>query len=164
MASIGGMWLKAKNEIRFLLEQKWGIIKPADPYSISKSILKKYLKVSPVIIDCGAHVGMDSMELAKIFPKGKVHSIEPIPHIYDELIRNTNKYSNIKCYQLALSDDNGYSKMYVSSGSSDQSSSLLKPTGWFPIFYLHALYVPQQNHLVILILHINFLSGAESRH
>lgn len=129
MAIIGRAWLKIKNEIRFILEQKWGIIKPTNPYSISKSILKKYLSISPVIIDCGAHVGSDSIELAKIFPKGKIYSIEPIPDIYAKLIRNTNKFSNIKCYQIALSDDNGYTKMYVSSGGSDGSSSLLKPTG-----------------------------------
>jgi len=111
------------------MEQKWGLKKPSDPYSIPKHILRKYLPANPVIIDCGAHVGADSVELAKIFPKASVHSFEPVPTIYNHLKQNTRHYQNITCYQLALNDNNGIAKMYVSSGSSDASSSLLVPTG-----------------------------------
>ncbi len=120
--------LKLRIEKRFLLEQKWGIKKPADPFSISKSILKKYLPKSPVIIDCGAHIGADSIELAKIFPKGKIHSFEPVPSVYKQLRSNSKNQSNIFCYKVALSNTNGIARMFVSNGSSDASSSLLAPT------------------------------------
>jgi 2-O-methyltransferase len=126
---IGKIILKLKIETRFLLEQKYALKKPSDPYSISKAILRKYLPDNPVIIDCGAHVGADSIELAKIFPNGQVHSFEPVPEIFKHLKQNTRKYSNIFTYQIALSNENGTSKMFVSSGVSDASSSLLKPTG-----------------------------------
>ena len=121
--------LRIKIETRFLLEQKWGLRKPADPHALSKSSLKKYLPKDVSIIDCGAHIGADSIELARIFPKGTIYSFEAVPQIYNHLKNNTRKYSNIICYQSALSNENGYAKMHVSSGTSDASSSLLKPTG-----------------------------------
>ena len=129
MHIINKILLKLRIEKRFLLEQKWGIKKPSDPHTISKSILKRYLPKNPIIIDCGAHIGSDSIELAKIFTQGKIHSFEPVPALYKFLKFNSRKQSNIFCYELALSNTNGIAKMFVSSGTSDASSSLLKPTG-----------------------------------
>jgi FkbM family methyltransferase len=121
--------LKAQIETKYLLEQKWGIKKPSDTHSIPKYALKKYIPHNPVIIDCGAHVGADSIELVKMFPKAVVHCFEPVPEIYRNLKYNTRKFGNISCYNLALSNKTGTAGMYVSSGSSDASSSLLEPTG-----------------------------------
>ena len=118
-----------QSDSRFLLQQKWGIVKSTDPFSISKSLLKKYLPKNAVMIDCGAHVGSDSIELARIFPQSIIHSFEPVPAIFSQLKQNTQQYSNIKSHQLALSNIEGIAKMYVSSGVSDASSSLLMPTG-----------------------------------
>lgn len=120
--------LKAQIEIRFLLEQKWGIREPKDPYSIPKFVLKKYLPKNPVIVDCGAHIGSDSIELSKIFPKAKIYSIEPIPVIFERLKHNTRRRNNIQCFNIALSNKNGQAEFFVSSGSSDASSSLLRPS------------------------------------
>ena len=111
------------------MEQKWGLSKPSDPYSIPKYLLKRFLPENPVIIDCGAHNGSDSVELAKIFPKSTIHSFEPIPELFNSLRYNTRRFANINCYQLALSDKNGKALMNVSGGESDASSSLLIPTG-----------------------------------
>jgi FkbM family methyltransferase len=121
--------LKIEIEKKFLTEQKWAISKPSDPYSIPKNSLKKYLPSDPIIIDCGAHVGADSIELARIFPRSSVFSFEPVPEIFHQLKKNTRKFKNISCYQLALSDATGSATMHVSSGRSDASSSLLQPTG-----------------------------------
>lgn len=121
--------LKAQIEAKYLLEQKWGIKKPSDPHSIPKYSLKKYVPDNPVIIDCGAHVGSDSIELVKMFPRAIVHSFEAVPGVFDSLKHNTRKFGNIFCYNLALSNKTGSAAMYVSSGSSDASSSLLEPTG-----------------------------------
>lgn len=116
-------------ERRFLLEQKWGLRKTPNPHAIPKYVLRKYLPDNVAIIDCGAHVGADSVELARIFRRGKVYSFEPVPALFQLLVRNSRKYSNIHCYQLALGNMNGTTKMFVSSGGSDGSSSLLPPTG-----------------------------------
>lgn len=119
--------LKSRIETRFLLEQKWGIKKPIDPHSIPKYVLKKYLPSNPTIIDCGAHVGADSVELSKIFPKSIIHSFEPVPVLFNSLVRNTRKRTNIACHRIALSNQNGVAEMHLSSGASDASSSLLQP-------------------------------------
>jgi len=116
-----------RSEFDFLLQHKWGISKPGDVFAISKAEFKKYLPVNPVIIDCGAHIGTDSIQLARVFPKSKVHSFEPVPSVFDVLKKNAVKFPNIQCHQLALSNQNGTAKMFVSSGGSDASSSLLEP-------------------------------------
>lgn len=120
--------LKLRIEWKYLTEQKWGIVKPSDPFAISKSILKKYLPANPVIVDCGAHIGADSVELARILPGSRVHAFEPVPAVFAFLSYNTRKYAGITCYPIALSDQNGEMTMYVSSGASNASSSLLAPT------------------------------------
>ena len=94
---------------------------------ISKSILKKYLPPNPVILDCGAHDGTDTAQLAKMFSKGIVYAFEPVDALYQKLKKVSLSSSNIKCFQLALADIDGTMDFYVSEGSSDASSSLLQP-------------------------------------
>lgn len=94
---------------------------------ISKVLLKKYLPASPVIIDCGAHDGSDTVELAKLFTNATIHSFEPIPHLFEKLQARTKAFERIHNYQLALSNSNGWSEFHVSEGESDGSSSLLPP-------------------------------------
>lgn len=94
---------------------------------ISKIVLKKYLPNNPVIIDCGAHDGADTVELARLFKNATVHAFEPIEKLFSKLKARDNLNNNIKCYQLALADKNGTMDFYVSEGDSDASSSLLEP-------------------------------------
>ena len=93
---------------------------------IDKDYIISRLPQCPVIIDCGAHVGMDTVEFAKI-EGSKIYAFEPIDEVYDKLLQNTSLYKNITTYKIALSDFDGDAQMYVSSGNSDGSSSLLKP-------------------------------------
>jgi FkbM family methyltransferase len=120
---------KLRSELRFLLEHKWSVVKPADDFAISKALLKKYLPENAVIVDCGAHIGMDSIQLARLFPLGRVHCFEPVPAVFAQLRQNIKKIKNISCYNLALGDMDGTRAMHISSGASDGSSSLLLPTG-----------------------------------
>lgn len=118
---------KLTAEKRYLLEQKWGLVKPQDKYAISKSILKKYIPANAIIIDCGAHTGGDSLEMARIFPAAAIHAFEPVPDVYLLLEKYTSGIINIKRHKLALSDKESTATMFVSSGQSDASSSLLTP-------------------------------------
>ena len=93
---------------------------------ISKVSIKKYLPRNPVIIDCGANDGSDSVQLANIY-KGQIHAFEPIEYIFSALKLRTEKHSNIHCYQIALGDRNGEQNFFVSEGASIGSSSLLEP-------------------------------------
>ena len=95
--------------------------------SINKNYLKQFLPANPVVIDAGAHVGGDSIEMCRLYPGSRVHAFEPVPAIFKILKHNTRKFKRISCHTVALSNQNGEQIMYVSSGASDGSSSLLKP-------------------------------------
>jgi len=94
---------------------------------ITKKYISKFLPEEPVIVEAGAHVGLDTIDMAKTFPKAKIFAFEPVPEVFEQLKKNTSKYKNVTCVQLGLSDKEGISEIFVSSGASDGSSSLLKP-------------------------------------
>lgn len=100
---------------------------PAREGIISKRYIARYLPENPVIVDCGAHVGHDSVEMAALWPASTVHAFEAVPEIFQQLAERVASYRNIKCYEVAVSDRSGVQQMYVSGGSSDGSSSLLAP-------------------------------------
>lgn len=93
---------------------------------ISKNVIRKYLPENPVIVDCGAYDGTDSVGLAKN-AGSQVHAFEPIDDIFTVLKQRTSEYKNIFCYQVALSDQDGVQVFFVSEGNSNASSSLLQP-------------------------------------
>src|SRR6185312_952684 len=95
---------------------------------INKMYIKKFLPSNPVIIDAGANNGSDSIEMTRLYTnKAKIYAFEPLPAIFEELQHNIRRYKNIKAFRLALSNKNGEQELYVSSGASIGSSSLLKP-------------------------------------
>lgn len=116
----------ADYHIRGVLFEKFGLPKVIHE-KISKVVLKKYLPLKPVIIDCGAHDGADTVELANLLKYSTVHAFEPVESLYKKLKARPNPQKNIKYYQLALADKNGTMDFYVSEGESDGSSSLLEP-------------------------------------
>jgi FkbM family methyltransferase len=118
-------WKLQYHTKRVLFEQ-FGL-PPVVNENISKAVLKKYLPHNPVIIDCGAHDGSDSAGLAKQFSHGTVHAFEPVPGLYNRLIQNALNFANIRCYNIALADQNGILNFNLSEGGSDASSSLLEP-------------------------------------
>ncbi len=87
---------------------------------------KHLVPANPVIIDCGAHVGVDTLALAKI-KNSTVHAFEAAPHIFQQLKKNTSGFKNIFCYEEALGNKNGKAIFHISAGGSDGSSSLLAP-------------------------------------
>jgi FkbM family methyltransferase len=111
--------------LKRILFEKFAIPKVRNE-NISKVSFKKYLPKNPIIIDCGAHDGADTVQLAKTF-KGTVHAFEPVDAIFKRLQNRAKNFANVFCYQIALSDTNGTQKFYVSEGESDGSSSLLEP-------------------------------------
>jgi len=95
---------------------------------ISKIYIKKYLPENPVIIDAGANIGSDSIEMSRLYSrKAKIYAIEPLPSIFKQLQHNIRRYKNIEAFCVALSNENGEQDLHVSSGASIGSSSLLKP-------------------------------------
>ncbi|MDD4347480.1 MAG: FkbM family methyltransferase [Opitutales bacterium] len=60
-------------------------------------------------VDVGANAGFYSLAIAKLFPKVKVYSFEPVPQTFELLTRNIkiNGLSDIVAFPLGLSDEPG---------------------------------------------------------
>lgn len=101
---------------------------------MDKDILKKYINEDAIILDAGAFNGSDSIDFAIKFPNSTIYAIEPVTSIYSTLRNNTHSYNNIKCYNVALDDTIGEKELFISSGYSNQSSSLMKPKEHLTIF------------------------------
>jgi FkbM family methyltransferase len=95
---------------------------------IPKRALARYLPKGAVIVEAGAHHGNDTVELARLWPEGRIYAFEPVPHVYEHLQRNTARYANVTTYPLALGDTDGAMPMWLSDPGHDYSSSLLEPT------------------------------------
>lgn len=93
----------------------------------NKEFIAEFLPDNPVILEAGAHIGVDTIEMMSFWPKCIVHAFEPVPNLFHKLTQNTCAFDNVHCYPLALSDKNGTARFYVSAGTSDASSSLLEP-------------------------------------
>jgi FkbM family methyltransferase len=64
-----------------------------------------------------------------LFSQGVVHAFEPVPELFAKLKKRTAGAPNVSTYDCALGARSGQAMLHVSSGRSDASSSLLRPTG-----------------------------------
>jgi FkbM family methyltransferase len=95
----------------------------------------------PAIFDIGACDAIDSIRYSNLFPEAKIYCFEPLKSNFLACELNIRKFKkiNIELFNLALSNIDGFSTFYVSSGrpenipSTDnwdygnKSSSLLEP-------------------------------------
>lgn len=95
-------------------------------------LAKPFLPEDPVILEAGAYNGTDTDEIAQTWPKGIVHAFEPQPEIFQQLRSNLKPRTNVKVYELGLSDYVGTATFYdsVHDHQPDRpfaSGSLLQP-------------------------------------
>ena len=55
-----------------------------------------------VIIDCGANIGLTAIYYKNQFPNAKIICIEPESANYELLLKNTEQYKDIICYQAGV--------------------------------------------------------------
>lgn len=90
------------------------------------------------VIHVGAHVGQEYMNY-------KRHGIdnmlffEPVPEIYEKLIKALPKDSSIKTFNIALGNETGEREMYIETVNQGMSSSLLEP-GTHLVTYPHIVF------------------------
>jgi FkbM family methyltransferase len=77
---------------------------------------------SPVIIDCGANIGMATLYFKKLFPTAKIIAFEANPHVYQILKKNmeNNNLFDVEINNVALYDE----EKEVSFFTADQSGNL----------------------------------------
>jgi len=76
------------------------------------------------VIDIGAHIGAYTILVAeKVGKDGKVIAIEPEPKNYEQLLKNIqlNHFENVIPPNIALADQDGFKKLYLSSWSGSHS-------------------------------------------
>src|SRR5690606_2911325 len=91
-----------------------------------------YFSDSPTIIEVGSFDGNDTVKMARKWPNGTIYAFEPVNDIYEKLEKNTQDFGNVHCYNMAVSDKNGYALFYIAEkiskkGVTSQASSLRKP-------------------------------------
>jgi FkbM family methyltransferase len=87
------------------------------------------LKDDCIVIEAGTAGGSDTLFFSNYFINGKIYGFEPIPHLFNDTLKNTSGKLNVEIYNLALSNKTEKSKIYFSDrfGHVAVSSSLLKP-------------------------------------
>jgi FkbM family methyltransferase len=82
-----------------------------------------------IIFDIGSCEGEDTIKLKRKFPNSTIYSFEPLPSNVKIIKKNFKKYGipDNHVFQIALSNDEGISEFYVSSGHPDE---LPKTTDW----------------------------------
>lgn len=88
-------------------------------YDVIESLVKR-----GIIIDAGAHIGLFSTKMARLVGnKGAIIAIEPHPSNFLLLMKNlrANKCDNVTPLNVALSDNCGYVKLYLSPYSTSHS-------------------------------------------
>jgi FkbM family methyltransferase len=70
-----------------------------------KNILKKNLK--PLIIDCGAHIGLATKYFSLIYPHSKLICIEPVIDNFNQAKINNLEYHNVEFLNKAVGAEDG---------------------------------------------------------
>jgi FkbM family methyltransferase len=82
---------------------------------------------SPVILDCGANIGMATLYFKWLYPKARIHAFEPDPNAFAVLEMNIarNRLTDVVAHNCALWDGNGQIEFFVDRA---QPGSLLMST------------------------------------
>ena len=73
----------------------------------------KLKKKNPLIIDCGANIGVTTLSFHFHFPDAEIHTFEPNKTVYGYLTENTKPYENIHNHELALASEAGKLQFFV---------------------------------------------------
>ncbi len=50
---------------------------------ISKKEMARFLPKDPIIVEAGAHVGLDTIEISRQWPKANRYAFEPVPDVFE---------------------------------------------------------------------------------
>jgi FkbM family methyltransferase len=72
---------------------------------------------SPVILDCGANIGLATLFFKRLYPKARIHSFEADPTTASVLKHNVeqNHLSDVTVSNLLLADHTGVEKFYIAA-------------------------------------------------
>jgi FkbM family methyltransferase len=80
----------------------------------------------PIIIDCGANIGLSVIFWKRLFPSARVIAFEPDPGVYEVLVRNVSRLRDVETFQRAVWISEGemlFSREGADSGSLTQANN-----------------------------------------
>ena len=81
-----------------------------------------------IILDIGSLNGIESVKFTEKLPNCKVHTFEPNPESYNNVLLSTEGIENVEVHNVAASNFNGESDFYITYDNMG-GSSLLEPSG-----------------------------------
>ncbi len=98
--------------------------------------LQELLPEDAIIYEIGANTGTDTVQLAKMFPKGFIFAYEPVPDNFGKLVSNcrslSGEFADIELFNLALGSKIGALEFYPSNQG--LSGSILRPLEHLKIY------------------------------
>jgi len=97
-----------------------------DPYENDITKMFRWMKElklpkKPVIFDVGANIGVFTLAYASIFKDSQIHSFEPVPHLYDNLVNNIriNRHlsAKITAHNVGMSNQNETKQLSIPTSS-----------------------------------------------
>lgn len=95
-----------------------------------REFLRAFLRPGDVFVDVGANIGLYTLIAAsRVTESGSVYCFEPAGKTFKRLCDNVNlnNFSNVQCYQLALSNETGEYPFYTSEDGYDAWNSFAIP-------------------------------------
>jgi FkbM family methyltransferase len=105
------------NILKNLLKLEKPSLNNQDPFVAQKSLLAGQEDL--LIFDVGAYIGDITDRYAKTFPNSTIFCFEPFPDSFEKL--NTRANTNIKPFQIAISDENSSIKLNINTDKSCNS-------------------------------------------
>jgi len=116
-----------------------GIIQHQEEYALP--LISAWIRSNPVILEAGAHYGIDTQKFAKMWPNATILSFEPNPHAFEKLVDATKDFPQVQPINLALANYNGEATLHVCYGTTgdddrfEGASSLLDASDGMKIHY-----------------------------
>jgi FkbM family methyltransferase len=122
----GLIYLDTRLGIRNWLRQDQNVVEehgPSDAFAVSELRHPR----PNTVLDVGGSHGQFASEALRAFPGVTIHSFEPIPECFEELRQLAGEHPTLRPLQLALSDQAGVSKFWLSSFRDSSSLNGMLP-------------------------------------
>ena len=87
-------------------------------------------KPNPTILEIGCNDGGYTLWLDRTFEAPIIYCFEPDPRAIERFKRNVGQRPNVRLFEIALSDHNGYVTFYQSAGKRNEKDVEKMPAGW----------------------------------
>ncbi|MES2122459.1 MAG: FkbM family methyltransferase [Chlamydiota bacterium] len=76
------------------------------------SLAQAFLPYNPIVVEVGAYAGDGTLELAKMFPYGRIFAFEPQPGPYLQLVEKTRFLKRVSVIRLAINAFDGPAELW----------------------------------------------------